>query len=425
MTGCQKSTTKERTVLLTRLPVFDAESRLWGYELYCVEGDGTSLAASAAESAGMRVANSSYMGLRHILVRGKKIFLEFTETGILQNIPYAVPPTSAVVKIDESIYANQDIGPALDRLKADGFLISVKSFTNDPACRDLYRMADILCIAAKDRRKDALAAMLQNARGYASMIMATQVEDPARQAVCREMGFALFSGPFFKKPDIITLHKMTSSQASRFTILHLLETRDPDLEKLAQGIQADVSVSFRLLAYLNSVAFGFPQKIKSIQHAITMLGWNNIKNWLRVVLISDVSSHGEAEELMLMSARRGKFLELVAVDHDYWGFAPESLHLLGLFSLLDVMLGVAMQEIVMHLPLDARLKSALCGEAGSEYLPLLKLARCFEEARWNDAEQMMQQLNLKKDKVKISFQRSLEWAETLTGMYSDRGDDVL
>ena len=419
MTRSRKPAVEERAVFLTRLPVFDEKRRLWGYELYCVESSGAPFKPSAEESAGIRVANSSYMGLQHVLAGGKKIILDFSEKGILQDIPYAFPPTSAVVNVNEGIYAHRDIAHSLDRMKADGFLISVNEFTKNPACENLYDMADILCISVHGRRKDELGAVMEGAHRYDSMLMATHLEDPGWYAVCREMGFALFSGSFFKNPDVITLRKISSNEVSRFKILRLLETQDPDLEKLTETIESDVSVSFRLLAYLNSAAFGFPRKIKSIQQGITMLGWKNIKNWLRVVLITDVSQHGEAEELMSMSARRGKFLELVGADHDYWGFEPESLHLLGLFSLLDVMLGVPMAEIVTHLPLDARLKSALCGEANSEYLPLLELARCFEEARWEAAEQMIQQLNLDKNKVRVAFQQSIEWAEKLTHMYAE------
>jgi EAL and modified HD-GYP domain-containing signal transduction protein len=75
-----------------------------------------------------------------------------------------------------------------------------------------------------------------------------------------------------------------------------------------------------------------------------------------------------------------------------------------------------MEEILRYLPLDAKLKSALCGETNNEYLPLLELARCFEEARWKDAERMTQKLGLDKNKVRAAFLQSIEWAENRTLM---------
>ena len=89
-------------------------------------------------------------------------------------------------------------------------------------------------------------------------------ELPARRVV--NPLFSLFCGAFFKSPETITVKKLTSNEISRFNLLQFIEQDDPDFARLAETIQADVSVSFRLLAYLNSVAFGFSQKIKSIQH---------------------------------------------------------------------------------------------------------------------------------------------------------------
>ncbi len=117
-----------------------------------------------------------------------------------------------------------------------------------------------------------------------------------------------------------------------------------------------------------------------------------------------MSQGKEASELVMLAAQRGKFIEQIARAHEFWGFDPETLHLLGLFSLLDAMLGIPMTEVVAYLPLDDKLKAALCGEPNNEYLPLLRLAQCFEEARWDDSETMVRQLNLESDRVKAAFQ---------------------
>jgi c-di-GMP phosphodiesterase len=135
--------------------------------------------------------------------------------------------------------------------------------------------------------------------------------------------------------------------------------------------------------------------------------------------LTDMSQSKEAEELVLLSAQRGMFLEYVARDHDFWGFDPESLHLLGLFSLMDALLDLPMSEIVGHLPIDNKLKAALCREPNNEYSPLLRLAQCFEDAVWADADAMIQQLNLDKSKVMEAFQKSIDWANDLESLRSE------
>jgi EAL and modified HD-GYP domain-containing signal transduction protein len=410
--------TDANIVSLTRLPVFDDQNRLWGYELFCV-GSADLSPATGTDSVALVVANSAYLALQHILDRGKKIFLDFNERGILNDMPYAFPPDAAVVKVNEALCSNPDIAPVLDRLKSDGFMIAVTGFSGNRDHDAIYRLADIISINVEGQPPERLSSFAGDAKKYDAKLMAVRVANPDILTLCHQLGFSFFSGAFFKRPDEIKLREITSNEVSRFNLLRLIAMSDPDLDALSENIQSDASISLRLLAYLNSAAFGFPQKIKSIQQAISLLGWNRLKNWLRVILITDVSQHKDSADLMLLAAQRGKFLELVAADHDYWGFDPDSLHLLGLFSLLDVMLGVAMKDIVAHLPLDAKLKSALCGEPNNEYVQLLELCRVFEEARWQEADQMIQQLNLDGKKVKNAFQKSVDWAVELTHGHPD------
>jgi c-di-GMP phosphodiesterase len=137
-----------------------------------------------------------------------------------------------------------------------------------------------------------------------------------------------------------------------------------------------------------------------------------------VVLLTDMNQSNDSKELVLLSAQRGMFLELVAREHDFWDFDPESLHLLGLFSLLDALLRLPMTEIIGYLPIEDKMKRALCREAQNEYLPLLRMSQCFEEAQWPEAEAMVQQLNLDRAKVNIAFQKSIEWARGLETLQS-------
>jgi EAL and modified HD-GYP domain-containing signal transduction protein len=404
------------SVSIARQPIFDQNRRLWGYELFCV-GEGPSARPDAEpENTAISVAASAYMGLQQILKQGQNIMLNFDEMGILDDMPYALPPVHAAVQVDERVFLRPDIPEMLERLKSDGYLIAVRGFSGQPQFDPLYELADIIAVPVIGKQKAEVATLLASIHDVDARLLARRVDDAAGFAMSREAGVTLFEGAFFKKPDTITVHKMTSSAVSRLKLLQRIEQRDPDIDALAETIQSDAAISFRLLTYLNSAAFGFSQNIKSIHHAIRLLGWTKLKNWLRVVLLNDMSEATAAPDLLQLSAQRGKFLERVAQDHDFWGFDPESLHLLGLFSLLDTMLGTPMDEIVTFLPIENKLKDALRRDANNEYLPLVQLAQCVEENRWEDADVMMKRLNLNREKVTAAFREAVEWADQLTSM---------
>ena len=405
-------------VSIARQPIFDEQRYLWGYALFCV-GTATNVPSGLPRSndVAFNLASSAYIGLQQILAHEKKIVVSFDEKSILDKLAYALPPAQTAIQVEERVAADPPVRDLLTQFKTDGFLLAISNYSGDQNFAALYALADVICLDACGRSKEELAAALSGVRAYPAQLMATRVDDGGYFNICRELGFDLFQGAFFKLPEVVPIKKLSSNEVARFNLLKMIEDDAPDIDRLTETIQADLSISYRLMAYLNSAAFGFRQKIKSIQHAVALLGWRKIKNWLRVVLLTDMGQGADTTELVLLAAQRGKFLELLAHVHDYWGFNPESLHLLGLFSLLDAVLGAPMQDVVSYLPLENKLKDALCGKPNNEYGPLLELARYLEEARWADAEAMMQQLNLDNAKTKAAFQQAIEWAAELTSLH--------
>jgi EAL and modified HD-GYP domain-containing signal transduction protein len=405
----QKDTWDPQTVSIARKPIFDNRGYLWGYELVCIS-NGQPLQSETA----INVASSAYLCLQQIMQGGKKIIIDFSEKSILDNLPYVLPPVRAAIKVGEELSSQSSAMETLKELKAHGYLITIRDFTGNPDYKALYQLSDILAIKTCGTEDSEMNRQLASAQQYKAQLLASQVQDRKLYDACREQGFSLFSGPFFKYPDTMTVRKLSSNEILRFKLLNFIESKDPDIPQIAKTIQSDATISFRLLAFLNSAAFVFSQKIKSIQQAISLLGWSNTKNWLRVVLLTDMTQTKEAQELVLLSAQRGMFLELIAREHDYWGFNPETMHLLGLFSLLDALLALPMTDIVSHLPIDNKMKAALCREANNEYSPLLHLAFCFEEAQWGEVETEIRRLNLDSAKVMPAFQKSVDWASQLT-----------
>lgn len=405
------SNTSLTPLIIARQPIFDRSQHLWGYELIPVVVPGESGRASVA----VDIAASTYIGLQEVLDRGKKIVVRFSEKSILEDLPYALPPGRAVLRISGSKHLEPELKQTLKRLKSDGYLIFVE-VGDSSVDKGLLSMADFLWVSIDDRNRNDLIDLLKKLEPSGRGVIAGMVKDQQMFGICRDVGFELFSGAFFKQPETMVVKKISSSQASRLQILRMIEQEDPDFEQLAQIIGSDVSIGFRLFSFINSAAFGFRQKINSIREAITMLGWQKIKHWLRIVVLTDVAQNKNAAELVQLSAQRGKFLERVAIDHDFWGFNPESLLLLGMFSLLDAVLNQPMAEIVTYLPLDEKLKLTLCRDVNSEYLPFLTLTERFEEGDWQKANAMVQQLGLNGEKVRAGFEQAVKWANEMAGL---------
>jgi EAL and modified HD-GYP domain-containing signal transduction protein len=395
--------------LLSRNPIFTAAKTVWGYEIQTT----SSLASGAGPdpdqtNVGTTVISGDYIGLNTILARNKKILLSYTREQILKQIPYAFPAPSSAILITARLQNDPELLPALAQMRADGHTIALErtpGVTPDPA---LAELVSVICLATPDMAGE-MHAIPQSKITVIVRNVTTREEVERLQ----DLGITLFQGRFFKTAEIIPGKKLSSHQNSRLQILRVIEGESPDLDRLAQTIQADVSLSYRLLTYLNSPTFGFMRKIDSIRQAITLLGWINVRNWLRAVLLADITQGEEQSELLHLSLWRGKFLEQTVAGHDYWDFKPDEMFLLGMFSLLDAILGIPMADALAFLPLNDAQKKALRGEATTEYAPLLALMLAFEEQNEENLGKALQDLNLDSKTMRQMHCEAGAWASSI------------
>ena len=400
-----------KPVTFARLPIFDGKKNLWGYELVYYSTDGEQ--ASGGEITPDLMSGTA-LSLEQTIDRDKNIMVNFSQQNLLDDLPYTLPPGRTSIKIAAPPGLTATHVQALTKLQKDGYQIAMPWVKDHGAFSVVFDQAEMICLDISTRVLPELTDICDKAHPHGSMMLAQGVDDQTKFDICSRAGFSFFQGSFFKQPEDISVKRVLSGTISKFKLMEAIEQKDPDFSTLADTIQADVTISFRLLSYLNSASFGVRRKVDSIKDAITMLGWDNLKTWLRVVLLAEVSENRHASELIFLSAQRGKFLEQVGLSHDFWGFEPDSLFLLGMFSLLDALLNQPMIEIVKYLPLADKLKGALCLADNNEYVPLLKLARYFEEAAFEKSDAMIVQLGLDTLKTKQAYYNALDFANQLS-----------
>jgi c-di-GMP-related signal transduction protein len=79
---------------------------------------------------------------------------------------------------------------------------------------------------------------------------------------------------------------------------------------VCECIKAEVSLSLRLLRYLNSPVFPLATEVRSIPHAVSLLGESGTRKWVSVVTIACMSG-GKPRELVMLPLIRARFCELL------------------------------------------------------------------------------------------------------------------
>ncbi|EPR38718.1 diguanylate phosphodiesterase metal dependent hydrolase domain containing protein [Desulfovibrio sp. X2] len=406
--------------VFARQPIFDGDERVWGYDLFYRDSPEAEAAViTDGQMATLTVAANAFSHSERAPSRDEtRVMLSFTEEAVIEELPLVLPSKSTVVKLREPDVLLPELVEAVRRIRAEGFLVALDDFSAHPGFTPLYRQADILIIDALEKDGFEVKRLLSGAAAFPAKVMAKRVEERSRYETLRKLGVSLYQGFFIQKPTVVPGRKLSSNEASRLNLFRILQRDEPDFNELAALIQTDVSISFRLLSFLNSATFSFPQKVHSIKQAIVILGWNKVRNWLRLIILTDMLPPGKSSELPYLSAIRGKFLEKAGASRSDPAQEPASLFLLGLFSLLDAMFDMPMEEILESLPLETAIADALCGRE-SPYVLWIDLAKCFESGNWERLDVTMEELGLDPLVVARCYYDSLLWANSFFGFRTE------
>jgi len=342
-----------------------------------------------------------------------KALIYLPPQALVNGVPKALGPKCVMPVLDPYPVDDPGYMDALRALRDEGYQLAMDLLPPFDLEHPLLEVADtvILDMRAPEAPTSGLARAVAALRGRGLTLLAKRVETHEAADLARSLGFNLFAGHFFREPVTLSQRKVSAAESTRLTLLDLLCRSEPPTDQLVTAIEADASVSYRVLSMLNSAHFGLLKKVSSVRQAVVLAGWIQLSAWLRVMVLGDATPSTKARELLHLSAQRAKFFELLALASDRRSEA-ESLFLLGLFSLLPAMLDLPMRTILAKLSLADELCGALCGEKGP-YVIWLTMAQAIEDTRWDDMAQCALELGLPTGSVSTAYNASFQWADTL------------
>ncbi|GGC22058.1 hypothetical protein GCM10011572_49400 [Pseudoduganella buxea] len=190
---------------------------------------------------------------------------------------------------------------------------------------------------------------------------ARNVPGAARLAVCRAAGMHWFSGPYEREAA-----PQGGDGTSRKRLLALLGllARDADSRELETILKQDPALSYHLLKLVNSAAFALSSPIHNFGQAINLLGRRQLQRWLQLLLYARQMDDSTASLLLPLAALRAAQMEALCKQLGGDRDRQDMAFVVGVFALLDVLLGMPMPEIVGALHLDAEVAGALLERSG-------------------------------------------------------------
>jgi EAL and modified HD-GYP domain-containing signal transduction protein len=401
------------TLFVARQPVLDAALNTWGYFHYyrrCMDHTYSEFTDPVQATLSVIQCLPACMDTCE---QKHKALIHLPSPVVTTAVPKALGPNCVLPVIAHDDPADEAYLDALRSLRHEGYMLALALGGPLPPESPLLKLVDIVILDLRDPLGGpeglAATALALAARGLT--LLAKRVESHESEHLARSLGCTLFAGHFFREPKTLTQRKISASETTRLNLLNLLSHDEPPTDQLVAAIEADASVSYRVLGMLNSAHFGLMKKVSSVRQAVLLAGWSHLCSWLRVMVMADMTPSTKARELLHLSAQRAKFFELLAVASNRREQA-ESLFLVGLLSLLPAMLDMPMDCVLDKLALDDDIRAGLCGQPGP-YAPWLGIAQAIEDTRWEDMAQYALELSLPTGSVADAYNASFQWADKL------------
>lgn len=392
---------------LARQPIFDKDQNVFAYELLYRSGVKNNFYDDAdGDHATSSVLTNGFLSIgMETITRGKMAFINFTRNLLLKEIATVFPKELMGVEILQDVEPDAEVVATCKKLKQAGYTLVLDDFVFRPEFTPLLEWVDIIKINFINTDSETRRSVIQQVNSKRIRFLAEKVETHAafRQAV--EMGYTYFQGYFFAEPEIVAGQALAASKMNFLRLLQQVNQPELDFDKLEEIFKEDVTLTYKMLRYINSVYFGFPNRIRSIRQALTLIGLREAKKWLSLIAMSSMGTD-KSEELVLTSLSRAHLCELLA---PLVGLKERSseFFLMGLFSLLDAFLDQPLPDILEELPISDDIKNALVGRRGLMG-EVLKLAIFYEKGDWNQVFASVSKLKSVEDQLPELFIKTLE-----------------
>ena len=287
-------------------------------------------------------------------------------------------------------------------------MLALDDFIFSDDLQDLITLADIIKVDFMLTPMDEIREMLARLDEYDVELLAEKIETYDEYQQARELGFKYFQGYFFSKPEVLKSKDIAPSQISLLQLVAELSREDCSMQKLEEMMNVDISVSYKLLRYINSAFFRRVQEITSIRQALVLLGENGIRQFVMLVSAAELAAD-KPSELIRASIIRAKFCELIGKSHGK-GVDSAELFMVGLFSMIDAMLDSPMDAVVEKLPFSDMVKDALVARKG-ELADYLNLVVAYETGAWDDCQEFSRKIAIPEEFLPLSYSEALGWAD--------------
>ena len=401
-----------QAISMARQAIVSANGSIMGYELF---NRSVSAEGHSASSDAQMLFNLLSLSEGESLLGKTQLFVNCTHDSLAGGHLDLVTPERVVLEIPSIASAHlEQIAlrlPTLQSIHARGFQLAFDYSVLTRSYEEWLPLASYIKFDVSILKPASLAAFVQLAQKQTqAQLIAEKVENATQVATLQALGVQYFQGYWFAKPTMIEGQTLRPSQAAILQLINLVRKQASTAE-IEEVLKRDPTLSFNLLRFINSAGFGLRTEITSFKHAVMLLGLKKLFKWAALLMTTSAAASGVSPAVGTTAVVRGRLMELLAAE----ALPPEecdNAFVVGIFSLLDSLLGVPMHTAMASISLPESVTQALLHQTGplAEYLRLTLACESGDDLAFATSAKALQ---LTEKQINWAHLQALAWAETL------------
>jgi EAL and modified HD-GYP domain-containing signal transduction protein len=392
------------TQFIARQPILNARREIVAYELLSRTGWENWFRGERGEATRRTLDQCVFMGIES-LTHHQLAFVNCTREILLSRWVTLLPPETTVLEILETVAPDRELVETCIDLRKMGYKLALDDLMPRPEMQPLIDLASYVKVDFRLQDAEKRRQIHSMVRGSNAALLAEKLEDQEQFNIARAEGYEYFQGYFFGKPAVTATRDIPTNRLNYLRLLVEL-TRDPlNLKDVAEIVKIEASLCYRLLRLANSPLWGRRSDVTSVLDAFMLVGEDRFRMLVSVAASCEMGEN-RMPALTTQSLERARFCELMA---PLIGEKPSEQFMLGLFSLLEAMLGIPMATILQTLPLRKETKAALQGATNQVSVPLCMIKN-FELGAWEPCVGTAKTLDISEQTLTGLYIEAVQWA---------------
>lgn len=390
----------------------DSDRKTIGYELLFRDGPKNTFPEIDPDQATSRLLSDHFLSTHYSTLGNHLGFVNFPYQSLINMVPTLFPTNSLVVEVLEDCAPTPELLDAVRKMARMGYKIALDDFVPSIEWKAFLPYISIIKFDIRVVPMEKARLFINKLRGSKIVFLAEKVETYEEFEQAKAAGFSYFQGYFFSKPEMIHRRALEPAVWTMVQLCKEIASEEIDYKKLESLIVKDVTLSYKLLALVNSSAV-ISSKIQSFKQALVYLGEERLRKFVSLVAIASTHS-AKPDYLYGLSIQRARYCEQVYIRLNHQTDTSNAF-LTGMFSLLDSLLDQTLESIVSEIPLEDEVKQALLQESGV-LGNILALTKAYEQAQWARVSELAAELNISDEELSACYDDALNWTADLLNL---------